>query len=395
MCRFHKITIKEQIMFKVLLGLFMAGNVWAAQVPSSPPQVVTPPPAPTITAKSFMLLDFNSGQVLLEKDPDMPVEPASLTKLMTAYVVFSEIKAGRLKLTDKVRVSERAWRTGGSRMFIDLDSEVGVEDLLRGMIIQSGNDASVALAERVAGSEESFAGMMNQYGQKLGLTKSNFVNVTGMPDDHHLSSARDMTKIAMAIVRDFPEYYGYYSEKVFVYKGISQQNRNLLLKRDPSVDGMKTGFTEKAKYCLVASAKRNNMRLISVILGAETPAVRASETQKILNYGFQFFETHKVYGAGEAINKPRIWKGAEDTVPIGLNQDLYVTVARDQYSKIKPFLQPNQRLIAPIKSGENCGTLRLMMDDKILLERPLVALQTVNEGGIIRLITDSILLWIQ
>jgi D-alanyl-D-alanine carboxypeptidase (penicillin-binding protein 5/6) len=383
-------------MFKVLLGLLMSASVWATQVPApTPPQIVTPPPAPTVAAKSFMLLDFNSGQVLLEKDPDVAVEPASLTKLMTAYVVFSEIKAGRLKLTDKVRVSEKAWRTGGSRMFIDLDSEVGVEDLLRGMIIQSGNDASVALAERVAGSEESFAGMMNQYGQKLGLTKSNFVNVTGMPNDHHLSSARDMAKIAMAIVRDFPEYYGYYSEKTFVYKGISQQNRNILLKRDPSVDGMKTGFTDKAKYCLVASAKRNNMRLISVILGAENPKIRAAETQKMLNYGFQFYETQKVYGAGEAINKPRIWKGAEDTVPIGLNQDIYVTVARGQYSKIKPVLQLNQRLIAPIKSGESCGTLRLMMDDKQLLERPLVALQTVNEGGLVRLITDSILLWIQ
>jgi serine-type D-Ala-D-Ala carboxypeptidase (penicillin-binding protein 5/6) len=385
-------------MFKMLLGLLMMGNVWAATSPAPaqiPAQVVTPPPAPTVAAKSFMLLDFYSGQVLLEKDADAALEPASLTKLMTAYVIFSEIKVGRLKLTDKVRVSEKAWRTGGSRMFIDLDSEVGVEDLLRGMIIQSGNDASVALAERVAGSEESFAGMMNQYAHKLGLTKSHFINVTGMPGAQHISSARDMAKIAMAIVRDFPEYYGYYSEKTFTYKGIAQQNRNLLLKRDPSVDGMKTGFTDTAKYCLVASAKRNNMRLISVILGAETPKVRAAETQKLLNYGFQFYETQKVYGAGEAINKPRIWKGAEDSVPIGLNQDLYVTVARGQYAKIKPVLQLNQRLIAPIQSGETTGTLRLMMEDKVLLERPLVALQTAKEGGFVRLITDSILLWIQ
>jgi serine-type D-Ala-D-Ala carboxypeptidase (penicillin-binding protein 5/6) len=383
-------------MFKVLLGLFISVNVWATQVPvSPPPQIVTPPPEPTVAAKSHMLLDFNSGQVLLEKNADVPVEPASLTKLMTAYVVFSEIKAGRLKLTDKVRISEKARNIGGSRMFIELNSEVSVEDLLRGMIIQSGNDASIALAERVAGSEESFAGMMDQYGQKLGLTHSKFFNVTGMPHDQHISSARDMAKIAIAIIRDFPEYYGYYSEKAFIYKGISQQNRNVLLQRDPSVDGMKTGFTEKAKYCLVASAKRNEMRLISVILGAETPKTRAAETQKMLNYGFQFYETQKVYGAGEAINKPRIWKGAEDVVPIGLNQDIYVTVARGQYSKIKPTLHLNQRLIAPIKLGENCGTLRLMIDDKMLLERPLVALQTVNEGGLIRLITDSILLWIQ
>lgn len=379
-------------MFRVLLGLLIVWtNVWGEQ----PAQMITPPPPPTIAAKSFMLLDFNSGQVLLEKDPDIAVEPASLTKLMTAYVVFSEIKAGRLKLTDKVRVSEKAWRTGGSRMFIDLDTEVSVEDLLRGMIIQSGNDASVALAERIAGSEESFAGMMNQYAHKLGLTKSHFLNATGIDSPHHISSARDMAKIAMAIIRDFPEYYGYYSEKSFTYKGISQANRNVLLKRDPSVDGMKTGFTEKAKYCLVASAKRNDMRLISVLLGAETPKIRAAETQKMLNYGFQFYETQKVYGAGETVNKPRVWKGAEDFVPIGLNQDLYVTVARGQYSKIKPVLQLNQRLIAPVKSGETCGTLRLMFDDKVLLERPLVALQTVNEGGLIRLITDSILLWIQ
>jgi serine-type D-Ala-D-Ala carboxypeptidase (penicillin-binding protein 5/6) len=392
MCRFHKLTIKKFAMFKVLLGLLVSASVWGAPQPA---QIVTPPPAPTIAAKSFMLLDFNSGQVLLEKDPDVAVEPASLTKLMTAYVVFSEIKAGRLKLTDKVRVSEKAWRTGGSRMFIDLDTEVSVEDLLRGMIIQSGNDASVALAERIAGSEDSFAGMMNQYAHKLGLTKSHFLNATGMDSTQHISSARDMAKIAMAIIRDFPEYYGYYSEKSFTYKGIAQANRNILLKRDPSVDGMKTGFTEKAKYCLVASAKRNEMRLISVILGAETPKTRAAETQKMLNYGFQFYETQKVYGAGEAINKPRVWKGAEDFVPIGLNQDIYVTVARGQYSKIKPVLQLNQRLIAPVKSGETCGTLRLMFDDKMLLERPLVALQTVNEGGLVRLITDSILLWIQ
>lgn len=373
----------------------MMGNVWATSPAQISAQVVTPPPAPIVAAKSFMLLDFYSGQVLLEKEADAVLEPASLTKLMTAYVVFAEIKAGRLKLTDKIRVSEKAWRTGGSRMFIDLDSEVGVEDLLRGMIIQSGNDASVALAERVAGSEESFAGMMNQYGQKLGLTKSNFVNVTGMPSPQHTSSTRDMAKIAMAIIRDFPEYYGYYSEKTFTYKGIAQQNRNILLKRDPSVDGMKTGFTDTAKYCLVASAKKNNMRLISVILGAETPKIRAAETQKILNYGFQFYETQKVYGAGEAINKPRIWKGAEDSVPIGLNQDLYVTIARGQYAKIKPVLQLNQRLIAPIQSGEKTGILRLMMDDKVLLERPLVALQTAKEGGLVRLIMDSILLWIQ
>jgi len=381
------------MMFKVLLGLFISVNVWATQ--ASPPQIIEPPPAPTITAKSHILLDFNSGQVLLEGNADVAVEPASLTKLMTAYLVFSEIKGGRLKLTDKVRISEKAWQTGGSRMFVELNSDVSVENLLRGMIIQSGNDASVALAERVAGSEESFAGMMNQYAQKLGLTNSKFFNVTGMPHDQHLSSARDMAKIAVAIVRDFPEYYGYYAEKTFKYKDIQQGNRNILLKRDPSVDGMKTGFTEKAKYCLVASAKRNNMRLISVILGAETPKIRAAETQKMLNYGFQFFETQKVYGAGEAINKPRIWKGAEDTVPIGLNQDIYVTVTRGQYAKIKPVLQLNQRLIAPVKLGENCGTLRLMKDDKMLLERPLVALQTVNEGGLIRLITDSILLWIQ
>ncbi|MEY3218815.1 MAG: hypothetical protein RIT27_172 [Pseudomonadota bacterium] len=383
-------------MFKVLLWLFIVGNAWAnPSAQSMPAQIVMPPPPPTISAKSYILIDFHSGQILLDKDPDAPLEPASLTKLMTAYVVFSEIKVGHLKLTDKIRVSEKAWRTGGSRMFVDLDSEVAVEDLLRGMIIQSGNDASVALAERIAGSEESFAGMMNQYAQKLGLTNSHFMNVTGLPSSQHTSSARDMAKIAMAIIRDYPEYYGYYSEKSFTYKGISQQNRNILLKRDASVDGMKTGFTDNARYCLVASAKRNNMRLISVILGAETPKIRAAETQKILNYGFQFYETPKVYGAGEIISKPRIWKGADDSIPIGLNQDLHVTVARGQYANIKPVLQLNQRLIAPIKSGETCGNLRLMLGDKVLLERPLVALQTVNEGGLLRLITDSILLWIQ
>jgi len=383
-------------MFKVLLWLLITWNAWADSTPlPMPAQIVMPPPPPTLSAKSYLLLDFYSGQILLNKDPDATLEPASLTKLMTAYVVFSEIKAGHLKLTDKIRISEKAWRTGGSRMFVDLDSEVAVEDLLRGMIIQSGNDASVALAERIAGSEESFAGMMNQYAQNLGLTHSRFANVTGLPHDQHVSSARDMAKIAMAIIRDFSEYYGYYSEKSFTYKGISQQNRNVLLKRDASVDGMKTGFTDNAKYCLVASAKRNNMRLISVILGAETPKIRAAETQKILNYGFQFYETPKVYGAGEAISKPRIWKGADDAIPIGLNQDLHVTVARGQYAKIKPVLQLNQRLIAPIRAGETCGTLRLMLGDNVLLERPLVALQTVNEGGLLRLITDSILLWIQ
>ncbi len=357
---------------------------------AAPP--LRPPPIPAIEANSYILQDFHSGHVIMEKAADQPVEPASLTKLMTAYVVFNELKSGRLKLEDKVRVTERAWRMGGSKMYVKLDSEVQIIDLLRGMIVQSGNDASVALAEHLAGSEESFAGMMNQFAQRLGLKHTFYVNSTGMPGEGHITSARDMAKMASALIREFPEYYQLYSEKNFTYNKITQQNRNLLLLRDPSVDGMKTGYTQAAGYCLIASAEREGMRLISVVMGTSSKKARAAESQKMLNYGFRFYETHKVYPGQKPLKMQRVWQGAAQEVGLGLKEPLYITIPRGQYQQLKPQLALLPRITAPIEAGSQHGVLKLLLQNNVVAERPLVALQTVEKGDVIQQSIDYILL---
>ena len=276
--------------------------------PNRPEAAARPvPAAPQVAANSYILSDFNSGRILVEHNSDMRVEPASITKLMTAYVVFRELEEGNITLQETVPVSEKAWRTGGSRMFIEPDMQVKVEDLMRGMIIQSGNDASVALAEHIAGSEEAFASLMNHYAEQLGMTGTNFMNSTGLPDPDHYTTARDINALSAATVRDFPDYYTWYSEKEFTFNNIRQHNRNTLLWRDPAIDGLKTGHTEAAGYCLAASAMRDGMRLISSVMGSSSESARASESQTLLNYGFRFFETVQLYQAGQELTRARIW----------------------------------------------------------------------------------------
>lgn len=353
------------------------------------------PAAPAIPARSYILVDFNSGDVLAEKDADVPMDPASITKLMTAYAVFSELRKGQMALDDFVTVSERAWRTGGSRTFIEVGTRVSVENLVRGMIIQSGNDASVALAEHTAGTEEAFAELMNEYAQRLGMSNSNFRNATGLPAENHHSSARDIAILASAIIREFPEFYQFYSEREFTYNSITQRNRNQMLWRDPTVDGMKTGMTDAAGYCLVSSAKRDDMRLISVLLATNSAKSRADATQGLLNWGFRFFESHRLYAAGEAVTTARLWKGELDTMDIGLSEDLWVTVPRGRYDLMTASLEMQSPLIAPLAPGDSVGLLRVSLDERMLAERKLHPLAGSPEAGVLRRTLHSVLLWFE
>lgn len=351
------------------------------------------PAAPPVSAKSYIIMDFHSGDVIAEKNANTRMEPASITKLMTAYVVFGELKAGRLKLNDKVLISKKAWRMPGSRTFLEVNTKVPVETLIKGMIIQSGNDATVALAEQIAGSEETFASLMNQYVKKLGLNNSHFMNSTGLPHKNHYTTARDIAKLARALVRDFPEYYKYYSMKKFVYNGIPQYNRNKLLWRDQSVDGMKTGHTDSAGYCLVSSAKHDNMRLITVVLGDKSEEARAISSKALLSFGFRFFETRKLYSAGQVLKQVRIWKGESENIPLGLARDLYVTIPRGSYKKLSATVNVMNKIMAPAKKLQKFGTLNISLDQKVVAEKPLIALKNIAEGGAWTRMTDSIKLW--
>lgn len=373
--------------------LFSAFLLWTATAAHAAPQLV--PAAPRIAAEGFVLQDYDSGHVLAGKNAEQRMEPASLTKLMTAYAVFYEIRAGHVALDDTTRVSEKAWRTPGSRMFIEVGSRVSVEKLLKGMIIQSGNDASVALAEFIAGSEDAFAALMNEHARELGLAGTHFVNSTGLPDPEHYTTAADMARLAAAVIREFPEYYQWYSIRKFTYNGITQYNRNKLLWRDDSVDGVKTGHTESAGYCLVSSAKRGPMRLISVVMGTDGENARARESQKLLNYGFRFYETHLLYEGNKPLKNLRIWKGARDTLPLGLGEDLYVTVPRGRYEELKASLSVDSNIVAPATQGQSFGKVSVRLGKKDVAERPLVALEGVAEGGLWGQLVDSVLLWFQ
>ncbi len=353
------------------------------------------PSPPKLAATGFVLMDYQSGQVVAANKADQRLEPASLTKMMTAYVVSHELQSGHISLADKVRVSEKAWRMPGSRMFIEVGSEVTVEKLLKGLIIQSGNDASVALAEHVAGSEESFVPLMNAHAERLGLKGTHFANSTGLPHPDHYSTPHDMALLAAAIIRDFPDHYGWYSEKSYKYNNISQNNRNLLLFRDESVDGLKTGHTEAAGFCLVASAKRKEMRLISVVMGTKSEKARAQESQKLLNYGFRFYETHRLYSAGQELKQMRIWKGESEALKLGLSEELYITVPRGQYKNLNASLSVDKTIVAPVSRGQTLGQVNIRLEDEVLAERPLVALQDVAEGGLVQLIKDNVLLMFQ
>ncbi len=348
------------------------------------------PDAPSIGARAYILQDFDSGRVLAEVNADERMEPASLTKIMTAYVVFEELKQGNIGMDDKVRVSEKAWRMGGSKMFIEVDTKVSIEDLLKGLIIQSGNDASVALAEFIAGDESAFADLMNQYAVRLGMTGSHFINSSGLPHAEHYTTARDTVTLAAAIIRDFPELYKMHAEKQYEYNGIVQHNRNKLLWRDESVDGLKTGHTESAGYCLVASAQRDGMRLISVVMGSESERSRARESIALLSYGFRFFETHRLYGALEPLTEIRIWKGEIEKLGIGLARDLYVTVPRGQYEKLNAKMEIDSKVVAPVMKGEARGKLEVTLGGEQIAQRPLVTLAPVAEGGLWRQVTDQV-----
>ena len=349
------------------------------------------PKAPSVSAKSYVLLDHNTGTIIAEKNADEPNDPASITKLMTAYIVYQALAQGDIQLTDEVLISEKAWRAIGSRMFIEVNTQVTVDNLLQGLIVQSGNDASIALAEHIAGDEAAFADLMNNTANKLGLTNSHFTNVTGLTNEQHFMTARDIALLSSAIIRDFPDQYVRYSQKEFTYNGITQHNRNKLLWRDPSVDGLKTGHTEAAKYCLASSAKRDEMRLVSVVLGAPSVEARTANSQALLNYGFRFYESHKLYTAGQELLKKRVWYGEEKELSLGVKDDVLITIPRGRYSDLNPFLELTSRLEAPIEQHQVVGKVQIKLGDKDYTELDLVALNAMPEGGIIRKITDFVL----
>jgi D-alanyl-D-alanine carboxypeptidase (penicillin-binding protein 5/6) len=369
----------------LFLGLLTAPLAWSSQ------QVIPAPPQ--LAATSYVLMDAASGQVLVENNGDQRLPPASLTKLMTAYIATLEINRGQIKESDMVRVSEKAWRKGGSKMFIEVGKEVSVDDLLHGIIIQSGNDASIAIAEHIAGSEDAFADMMNTHAQRLGMSNTHFMNSTGWPDPEHYSSAHDMAKLARAIIYEDQAHYAIYKQKEFLWNGIKQPNRNLLLWRDNTVDGLKTGHTEEAGYCLVASAVRDGQRLIAAVFGTVSEQARAAEVQKLLTYGFRFFESRTFYQKGAELAQATVWKGAASQVKAGLAEDLTMTMPKGQLEKLQASMTLNPQLVAPILQGDVIGKVEVKLGDEVVRSTDLVALQSVEEGGLLRRLWDSIRLF--
>lgn len=359
-------------------------------------------PAPTIAAKSWLLLDATSGQVLGSQDPTMRIEPASLTKIMTAYLAFSAIKEKRLDANQLITVSVRAWKvdSSSSKMFIDPATPVKVNDLLYGLIVQSGNDAAVALAEAVAGTEDAFVTLMNREAERMGMKSTHFANPHGLPSPDNYSTAQDLSILASRLIADHPDHFKIYSTKEYTYNKIKQPNRNRLLWLDPTVDGMKTGHTAGAGYCLISTAKRPNggsgdRRLISVVLGTVSDQVRAQESQKLLNWGFQNFDTVKLYAKGQPVATPEVWKGSQSAVKIGFTHDVYVTVPKGVADKMKPVLERNDPLVAPIAQNSKVGTLKMMVDGKALTELPVLALEQVNQASIFGRAWDSVRLWLK
>jgi D-alanyl-D-alanine carboxypeptidase (penicillin-binding protein 5/6) len=354
------------------------------------------PPPPVLTVKSYILRDFNSGNIIAEQQGSDRVEPASLTKLMTAYLSFKAVKNGHLQLTQTLPVSVKAWKVEGSKMFVEPNKPVTVDELMHGMIIQSGNDASITLAEGIAVTEDAFADLMNKEAARLGMKNTHYMNATGLPNPQHYTTAYDLSLLAAALIQDFPaEYKKFYSTKEYTYNNITQPNRNRLLWLDPFVDGMKTGHTESAGYCLISSAKRGDTRLISVVLGAPTDSARATESQKLLNYGFQFYESTLVYKRGQAINTLKVWKGAERTVGATVPADLYITLPKGEYSQVKAQVTSKQPLLAPIAAGQEVGTIQFLLNDKKIAEAKLVAAKEVAVAGIFGRMFDSIKLWFE
>lgn len=351
------------------------------------------PAPPQLAAKSYVLMDAATGQILINNDGDERLPPASLTKLMTAYLATLEMKKGQVRPTDLVTISEKAWKTGGSKMFVEVGKQVSLGDLLHGIIIQSGNDASVAVSEYLAGSEDVFAELMNKTAAQLGMKNSHFMNATGLPDPNHFSSAHDMAILARAIIYEDPAHYAIYSQKEFLWNKIKQPNRNLLLWRDSTVDGLKTGHTEEAGYCMVASAKRNNLRLIAVLFGTSSEKARAEETQKLLTYGFRFYENRTLYKKGVEVKKIRVWKGTNNEVSTGFAEDLSITLLKNQFNNIQLQVSAAKELMAPVVAGQVLGKVAVKVGDKIVYSTDLVALQTVEQGSFFSRIWDSIVLF--
>jgi D-alanyl-D-alanine carboxypeptidase (penicillin-binding protein 5/6) len=379
---------------KCTLFLFFSLLFINFQVSAESPEVSTPS-APTIDAAAYILQDYHTGKVLAENNADAKLAPASLTKIMTVYVVFTELSNGHLHLEDMVTISEKAWKTSGSRMFVELGNQIKVEDLLKGVIIQSGNDASVALAEHVGGNEETFAEMMNQHAIRLGMANSHFKNSDGLPVEDHYTTARDLAILTTALIKEFPDYYRWFSQKEFTFNKITQQNRNKLLSRDESVDGVKTGFTDDAGYCLVASALREDMRLISVVMGAKSANARANENQTLLNYGFRFYESHRLYQGKTALNEARVWKGASKTISLGLEEDIYVTIPRRQYKDLKAVINVDKKITAPVADGAKLGSVKVTLKDEVVINKDLVALKTVDQGNIFQRLSDSVMMMME
>ena len=392
-----------------MVGLVAVSGLLFAQTalppkPSVPPKPVptvprTPiPPAPQPNAQAWVLMDYANGQILASSNMDQRRAPASLTKIMTEYVVNSELAAGKIHMDDKVFISDHAWKAGGagtdgSTSFLKLHSYVPLKDLLYGMIIQSGNDSAIALAEHVAGSESAFAALMNAYAKRLGMDNTHFVNASGYPADDHYSSAHDIAILSRALIENFPEEYKISSMKSFEWNGIKQGNRNTLLWTDPTVDGIKTGSTKEAGFCLAASALRNGMRLIAVTMGGPDMNAATSGDEALLNWGFNFYRTHDLYKANQVLATPRLWKGAADTVELGVLHNASVTIARDQYDQLKATLEMPTTLIAPFKQGQQVGTLNVTLAGKTILSEPLVVLKAAPQGGFFKRLWDAILLW--
>ena len=377
-------------MFTRIFFLALSLTVLAAQ--ASAQSVLIPSP-PQIAGSSWVLIDPLSGHVIMEHNSNERLPPASLTKMMTAYIVERELDEGRISMTDMVPISVKAWRTEGSRTFVREGTSVSVEDLLKGVIIQSGNDASVALAEFIAGSEGAFVDIMNQQAQLLGMTNTHFQNATGLPATDHFSTAYDLALLARAIIQDYPENYPLYAEKHFTYNNIRQPNRNALLWRDDSVDGLKTGHTEEAGYCLVASAKRGETRLIASVMGTSSSEARSQEVQKMLNYGFRYYESERLFRAGQELMAAKVWGGSADQVSVGMADDVFVTIPRGSRSKLESSVDLDSVIKAPIKVGDELGRVRVLLDGEILVEKPVLALTEVQEGGLFKRLWDAIKLF--
>ncbi len=364
--------------------------------PAASPAPAPPPPNPP--AKSFVLMDHATGQILVENNADLRVDPASITKIMTSYVVSAELAHGKIGMEDPVTISENAWRSGGagtdgSTSFLALNSQVPLKQLLYGMIIQSGNDAAIALAEHTAGSEPLFADLMNQYAQQLGMSGTHYVDASGLPNENHYTTARDVATLSRALIRDYPAEYEIYKIKDFEWNGIKQHNRNTLLWRDATVDGIKTGHTNSAGYCLATSALRNDQRLIAVVMGADSEKARADANQELLNYGFRFFESHRLYEAAKPLATPELWKGDAATVALGVAADVAVVLPRGRYGDLKASMDLPAQVIAPLAKGQQVGTLKIEFDGKTLVERPIIALADAPEGGFFKRLSDGVLLW--